>query len=403
MGITTAPAPDSPGRLAFPGLLGALDRPGDLFRHLGPNWYAAVMGTAIVANGANALPVSVPGLHAFAVCVWALSLAMLAALAAARAVHLVRHRDVAARHLLAEPGVAVFYGCPPMALLAVGYGTIALGPGVIGAEAAVAIDAVLWTAGTVYAVVVGFGIPYLMITRHEVKPGTASPTWLLPVVAPMVAAALGPALIPHLPPGQARETMLYGCYALFGASLAATLVLLPGVWTRLAHDKLAPVTLTPTLFLVLGPLGQSTTAVNALSDAASVAPEYAAAMRAFAILYGVPVMGFALFWLALALMANVRALRNGMPFAMTWWAYTFPVGTCVTGAAGLSRHTGLDALTGVAVALYLLLVAAWAVAGAQTVRGALTGRLFLPPAPAPGPASAPASAPAPAPVAASAR
>ncbi|GAA4236662.1 TDT family transporter [Actinomadura meridiana] len=371
MSSTTAPA-------RGPVLLGALDRPADLFRHLGPNWYAAVMGTSIVANGANALPVSVPGLHSFAVTVWAMSLGMLVALMAARAVHLVRHRDVARAHL-DDTATAVFYGCPPMALLAVGYGTLVLGPGVIGSRPALVLDAVLWGLGTSYAVVVAVGVPYLMITRHRLEPGSADPTWLLPVVAPMVAAALGPALVPHLPDGQARATLLYGCYGMFGASLLATLVLLPGIWSRLAGGRPSPVRLTPALFLVLGPLGQSTTAVAQIADAARQAmPEYAAATRAFAVLYGAPVMGFALLWLALAATANARALRGGMPFAMTWWAFTFPVGTCVTGASSLALITGLDALTDLAVILYLLLVTAWAVAGFHTARGALSGRLFLP-------------------------
>ena len=67
-------------------------------------------------------------------------------------------------------------------------------------------------------------------------------------------------------------------------------------------------------------------------------------------------MGFALLWLALAAAMVVRARRRGMGFAMTWWAFTFPVGTCVTGAEGLARHTGLVAFDGLAVALYVLLV-----------------------------------------------
>ena len=32
------------------GLFKNLERPGDIFRDLGPNWFAAVMGTGIVAN-----------------------------------------------------------------------------------------------------------------------------------------------------------------------------------------------------------------------------------------------------------------------------------------------------------------------------------------------------------------
>jgi tellurite resistance protein TehA-like permease len=57
-----------------------------------------------------------------------------------------------------------------------------------------------------------------------------------------------------------------------------------------------------------------------------------------------------------------------MPFAMTWWAYTFPVGTCVTGAAGLYARTGLAAFAVLAVALYALLVGAWCVTAFRTAR-----------------------------------
>ena len=38
-------------------------------------------------------------------------------------------------------------------------------------------------------------------------------------------------------------------------------------------------------------------------------------MNAFAILYGVPVWGFALLWIALATALTVRTLVRGMPFA----------------------------------------------------------------------------------------
>ncbi|MGV4924745.1 TDT family transporter [Streptomyces sp. BHT-5-2] len=355
---------------------------GPSVRHLGPNWYAAVMGTAIVANAGATLPLSAPGLRPALRAVWVLSALMLLALMTARTVHWARHRDQARGHLL-DPAVAPFYGCLSMALLAVGGGTLAVGRDLLGEPAAVAADAVLWTAGTLVGLAAAVGVPYLMVARHRITEGSASPVWLLPVVAPMVSAALGPALIPHLPAGQPREAMLLACYALFGMSLLATLAIVPMVLGRLFHHGPLPLALTPTLFLVLGPLGQSTTAVNNLADAAPgiVAPAYAHAMSAFAMLYGVPVMGFALLWLALAAAMVVRAVRHGMGFAMTWWAFTFPVGTCVTGATGLARHTGLLAFGWLAVALYVFLVTAVAVAGARTAHGLLRGTLLSPPRP----------------------
>ncbi|MBC2903448.1 TDT family transporter [Streptomyces cupreus] len=350
-------------------------------RHLGPNWYASVMGTAIVATAGAALPVPVP--RAACTAVWTLSLTLLVALLAARALHWTHHRDQARAHLM-DPATAPFYGCLSMALLAVGGGALTVGRDWIGTEAAVALDVVLFTVGTAVGLAAAVAVPYLMAVRHRVEPGQATPVWLLPLVAPMVSAALGPLLVPYLPAGQARETLLFACFAMFGLSLLATLLMLPLVFARLVTAGPLPLALTPTLFLVLGPLGQSTTAVGNFAEyAPGVVPApYSQGFDVLTVLYGVPVMGFALLWLGFATAHVVRARRQGMRFAMTWWAFTFPVGTCVTGAEALARHTGLVVYEGLAVALYAVLVAAWLVAAAQTARGVVSGALLAGPRPA---------------------
>lgn len=349
-------------------------------RHLGPNWYASVMGTAVIANAGATLPYRFTGLRTTCTAVWALSLAMLAVLLTARAAHWIHHRDQARAHLL-DPAVAPFYGCLSMALTAVGAGTLLVGADWIGTGPAVALDAVLFTLGAALGLAAAVAVPYLMVVRHRITADQASPVWLLPVVAPMVSAAVGPLLIPHLPAGQAQQTMLYACCAMFGLSLLATLVMLPVIFARLVTAGPLPAALTPTLFLVLGPLGQSTTAANKFADAAPgvVPAPLDQGFLALAVLYGVPVTGFALLWLALALAMVRRARRGGMGFAMTWWAFTFPVGTCVTGAEGLGKHTGLAVFDWLAAGLYVFLLAAWAVALTHTLRGVVTGRLLAAP------------------------
>ncbi|MER6026792.1 TDT family transporter [Streptomyces sp. NPDC001851] len=353
-------------------------------RHLGPNWYAPVMGTAVLGSAGVALPVRGPGWRDLFEGAWALSLIMLVALLTARTLHWAHHRDQARTHLL-DPAVAPFYGCLSMALLSVGGGALTAGRDLLGTGTAVALDTALFTAGTAVGLAAAVTVPYLMAVRHRVQPAQATPVWLLPLVAPMVSAALGPLLVPRLPPGPPRETLLLACFALFGLSLCATLLMLPLVFARLVTAGPLPLALTPTLFLVLGPLGQSTTAVGRIADAAPgvVPAPYDRGLGVLAVLYGVPVMGFALLWLALATAHVVRARRRGMGFAMTWWAFTFPVGTCVTGALVLARRTGLAVYDGLAVGLYAVLAVAWSAAATGTVRGLLSGELLAAPRPAP--------------------
>jgi C4-dicarboxylate transporter/malic acid transport protein len=361
-----------------------LERPGDVFRDLGPNWFATVMGTGIVANAAALLPARVTGLHAAARAVWALAACALIALTAAWAVHWIRHRERAVAHA-ANPVMAQFWGAPAMALMTVGAGTVLLGRDWIGLRAAVDADWVLWGAGTALGLVTACWIPYLMMTRESIAPDAAFGGWLMPVVPPMVSAATGALLIGHVASAQGRLTMLLGCYAMFGISLIASMIIIPQVWSRMVLHKPGPAVMMPTVWIVLGPLGQSVTAAGNLAGVAGTAlpRPYPAGTAVFALLYGVPTWGFAMMWLALATALTVRTARQGLPFSLTWWSFTFPLGTCVTGTISLAARTHSEVLRGAALLLFALLAVAWVVVAARTAAGAARGRLFLPIAAAP--------------------
>ena len=372
-----------------PRLLGALERPGDVFRHLGPNWFASVMGTGIVANAAALLPVHIAGLRAVAVGVWLLAAAMLVLLTTATGIHWLRYPEHARRHHH-DPAMAPFYGAPPMALLTVGAGALLVGRDVLGLGPAVRIDEVLWTLGTIGGLLSTVAIPYLAFTEYKLAHEDTYATWLMPVVPPMVSAATGAALIAHLPAGQPRLTLLLACYAMLGISLFISLITITLLWARLAFHGLGPARLVPTLWIVLGPLGQSVTAVGLLGNAAPNATPgaYTATLHATGVVYGVPVWGFAMVWLAIAAAITARTAREHLPFSLTWWSFTFPVGTVVTGTSVLALATHAAFLRYASVALYALLIGAWLTAATRTTRGALSGQLFLP-APAPAPATAP--------------
>jgi C4-dicarboxylate transporter/malic acid transport protein len=377
-GMAPIVVPAHPLPVCHHGPLRDLDRPAEVFAHLGPNWFASVMGTGIVASAAATLPVQWPGLRGFAAAIWVLCALWLITLTSAEITHWARYRSAALGHAR-NPVMVQFYGAPPMALLTVGSGALLLGPGLIGAHAAISIDAVLWPLGTITGLASSLVVPYLMFTRLRAAPDAAFGGWLMPVVPPMVSAASGALLIPHLPAGQFRLTMLLACYGMFGLSLIASVVMITQLWQRLVRYSIGPAAMVPTLWIVLGPLGQSITAANLLGGVAHLAlpQQYATAFEAFGVVYGVPVWGFAALWAGLAAAVTIRAARQRLPFSLTWWSFTFPVGACVTGTSGLALHTGADAFRWAAVVLYLTLVAAWALVSVRTALDAWRGRLFL--------------------------
>src|SRR6476469_5511585 len=267
-------------------------------QHFGPNWFASVMGTGIVATAGVTLPVHVPGLHVFSRVVWVVASALLVMLVLAVTVQWGRHPTVARGHVH-SPQMTHFYGAAPMALLTIGAGALLTGKDLIGERIAVDLAWVLWTTGTIGGLFTAATIPFLMFTQLNVEPDAAFGGWLMPVVPPMVSAASGAMLIPHMAPGTGRTTMLYGCYAMFGLSLIASLIIITMVWSRLAHFGTSGTARLPTLWSVLGPLGQSITVAGLLGTDAALAVDrnLADGMNVFAVLYGVPVWGFAVLWI----------------------------------------------------------------------------------------------------------
>ncbi len=228
-----------------------LERPSHAFRNIGPNWFAAVMGTGIVANALVLLPFDWPAARDLAIAPWALAVVLLVAISAATVVHWVRHPERARGHL-ADAAMAPFYGCPPMALLTVGAGTLLVAPPLIGTHAAVVVDSVLWGLGTGLGLLVAIVVPASMIRRGDLDPRHAFATWLLPVVPPSVSASTGAALIAHLPSHGAQQAMLFGCYALLGVGVFLAALMIGLLWFRLIFVDLGPARMVPTLWIVLG-------------------------------------------------------------------------------------------------------------------------------------------------------
>jgi tellurite resistance protein TehA-like permease len=89
--------------------------------------------------------------------------------------------------------------------------------------------------------------------------------------------------------------------------------------------------------------------------------------------------GYGAWWLLLAVLTTIRYLREGMPFNLGWWGFTFPLGVYAVSTQALARQTHLEFLAQIGGGLTFCLALFWIIVVARTLHGAWLGRLFVSP------------------------
>jgi len=79
------------------------------------------------------------------------------------------------------------------------------------------------------------------------------------------------------------------------------------------------------------------------------------------------------------LSTTARYLREGMPFNIGWWGFTFPLGVYAVATLTLARQTHLDFLAVIGAGLVVCLAIVWTVVAARTLHGAWRRHLFVSP------------------------
>ncbi len=344
---------------------------------VGPAWFTSVMGTGILAIGIAISPVHVTGGTVAARTLFAVDLALFVLFAALFAGRLIGRPGTLAA-TFSDANVAQAWGAPPMAAFTVCVGLLRIGPALFGRPACVASAQVLWIAGAALSLASAFVVPYLMFTRHQVTTQGTFGSWLLPVVPPIVASVPAALLLPTWPDALAGS-MLAIAYAMLGAGVVLAAILIAIFYARLLFHKVPAPALVPTMWIVVGPLGQSVAGFLALGRAAHLVwPELAHGLAVAGLAYGLVVWGFGAYWLAMAIAVTLRAVRLRMPFSLGWWAFTFPVGTLTVGTYGLYDATRAPLFLVAGAGLLSLLGAMWSLvayrslghAAASLARGA---------------------------------
>jgi tellurite resistance protein TehA-like permease len=245
----------------------------------------------------------------------------------------------------------------------------------------------LWWLDVTMSVACGLVVPFLMFTVQDHSMEKMTAIWLLPIVAAEVAAVSGALLVPHLSASESFAVLIL-CYALWAFSVPLAMSILVILLIRLVLHKLPERDMAASGWLALGPIGTGALALVLLGDDAPAVfavtglPDVGKVAAGLGMIGGTMLWGYGAWWLVLAILKTGRYLRDGIPFNLGCWGFTFPLGVYSLATLALARATRLALFSVIGSVLVVCLAVLWFVVMVLTIMGAWDGHLLVgPPSP----------------------
>ena len=322
-------------------------------RYFNPAWFAAVMGTGVLA-----LALAQFGLVGLALPVYLLTLLVMAALLALYLTKLLRFPQAALADLQ-HPLFSQMLPTLPIALLVLSLVTRALPLG----PWSLPLGQGLFLLGTPLIFAVGLLVVYSVSTRLKLPLEAVNGTWFIPPVSALLVPMAGGFWLSSFP--QVWQKELWVLSGLFlGIGFFLFLFVLPSFSQRLyGYGRLEP-HLLPSVFIGLAPVGLLVLAPwRWLEGGAKAGLAPSGWVEAWPVV-GLAVWGLGLWWLALSLLLLLDTLlvegrRAQFHFAPGWWGSVFPLGAFTLATLALFRELDTAFLGGLAWVLLLLLGVFW--------------------------------------------
>lgn len=214
------------------------------------------------------------------------------------------------------------------------------------------VSAVLWMIGAAIQAVLTVVIVSAWISHRVFGPAILSPAWFIPAVANVI-----------VPLGGAHLGYLQVSWYFFAVGLLFWVILVSLVFNRLIfHDPL-PGKLRPTMVILIAPPSVAFLAWSGMTGGQ---------IDAFAQI----LINLAIFFAAVVAVQMPALLR--LPFAMSFWALSFPLAALTTALFRFSAISGSDLHYTAALVLLVLLAGVIVVLGARTVRAIAAGQVCVP-------------------------
>ncbi|TCM64331.1 C4-dicarboxylate transporter/malic acid transport protein [Acinetobacter calcoaceticus] len=360
-----------------------LKQPQDIIRQFTPNWFAMVMGTGVVAL---ILPEFANGhqyVWQFAQYLWLFNTLLFTLFSVLYLLRWIIY-PTEAKQIFKHPSMSLFLGTIPMGLATIINGLLKFGLPLYG-DLALNIAHFLWYVDVTLAVLIGIAVPFFMFSQQQHQLHSMTAMWLLPIVACEVAATSGGLLIHYLPADTQSLAILLGSYVLWGMSVLPAFAVLTILMLRLALHQLPAKELAITGWLALGPIGTGALALLVLgAEGAPLLQHFGLGqlgefLHMAGLFSSFILLGFGLWWFAIAVLITRSHLRTDLPFNLGWWGLTFPLGVFTLAVLNLAQQSQIGFIHSIGLGFAMLLIGLWLLVMFKTLQGMYRGNLFFSP------------------------
>lgn len=350
---------------------------GAIAQHFSPAWFAAVMGTAVIPLAISFIPATLvrPVAGAFML----LSAAMFLAMLAPWTWRFIRY-PANVRGDLHHPIAANFFPTMPISLIILALDLLKFPDLFFAPAVSREIAFYLWLVGALGIYVMGFAI-LERIFRHEgIKLSHANFGWYIPPVSKLIIPVAGFELAQLFP---ARTDLTFGLSIIsLGVGFFLFLFVGAAVYHRYIFEQLPMSRFAATFFIGMAPTAILAVILFKMLHLFEAVPLLGMDGHVFGPLAKLGILmnwGFAAWWFVMALLVVAHYLRRlELPYALSWWAFTFPTGalTVATGVAWKASGFGFIQLLYYGLSAFLLIV--WTLVLVRTLRGVVSGQVFAP-------------------------
>ncbi|KAJ9612894.1 hypothetical protein H2200_002835 [Cladophialophora chaetospira] len=309
-----------------------------------PIWFTWCMNSGIIAIIAHQLPYQFDGLGQIAAVFWMIDLVLFILFSILMFLKLAMFRKQAYRELVNDVQQLGLLACWPIAWLTiVAFVSLSVSEAHWGGHAFTLVAYVMWWVGAAWIITTTCFVMITLIRRHSVSDVDLVPMVLIPPVGVATLATVGGlfSIYSHAISARLAVPVIIASFFSVGIGLFFATFLYTLLLHRLLVKGFPPPELAASMFLFVGPMGQTATALQLLGSAAHtygrfagyhkgtfLAASAAASLDVACILLAMLTSGMGTIWLIIAFWCmGEHAVHRKLSWTPTWNAIIFPTGT----------------------------------------------------------------------------